>query len=112
MTLVEAAPTADWYFLQEGDTMVFPVSFGQLLNKLTPQRMDDLFMGHATEADQMVNRFVQAGGGVLILGQTLRRLNTKGNMPFCLERSIHGEWCWHHMDWVLADCMRAIGIEA
>jgi len=111
---VDTEPHADYYFLQHSNTMVFPVSFAAMLENLDAGMgaKEDLFMGHATEADPGMARYVQSGGGTLIRGCTMRRLRYDANMAFCSERAYQGEWCWHHMDWVLADCFRAVGVAA
>merc|ERR1711971_535877 len=65
-------------------------------------------MGHG--ADLTFVRFIMSGGGVLLRGSTLRRLQSSGVLSKCIQRVHNGTWCYHHLDWVLAECLRDIGV--
>lgn len=107
--LVEMMPNADWYFLADADTVVFPHILLSVLGHLEQalEEHDDLYMGHAS--DLGYGRYVMSGGGVVLRGQTLRRLQAV--LPECSDMQLD-EWCYHHLDWVVASCLRKIGVLA
>ena len=56
--------------------------------------------------------FVMTGGGALLRGTTLRRLNSSGAMARCSAEQWHGMFYWWHLDWVLAECLAQIHVTA
>mmetsp|Transcript_145999 Transcript_145999/g.468164 ORF Transcript_145999/g.468164 Transcript_145999/m.468164 type:complete len:261 (+) Transcript_145999:173-955(+) len=110
--LVSSFPSASWYFLADADTVVFPHVLHPMLRLLDEVLVDteDLYMGHGR--DLSIGRFVMSGGGVLLRGRTARRLAGTGQWRRCFKENLNGTWCWRHLDWVLADCLREVGITA
>merc|ERR1719330_415396 len=102
-----------YYFLADADTVVFPETLNALLRLLEHEvlsQSDDLYMGHGR--DLSIGRFVMSGGGVLVRGRTLRRAAFGGTLQGCSREHLNGSWCWRHLDWVLADCMRKVEVKA
>jgi len=72
---------------------------------------DDLYMGHGYAGEPQVPKFIMSGGGVLLRGRTLRRLKSSGLLQRCAKKHLRGDWCWHHLDWVLGECLLEIGVQ-
>mmetsp|Transcript_139354 Transcript_139354/g.445654 ORF Transcript_139354/g.445654 Transcript_139354/m.445654 type:complete len:731 (+) Transcript_139354:56-2248(+) len=109
-------PLVDYYFLASASAVVFRDSLDALLRLLDTevlQKDEDLFMGHGYDLLQSkIARIILSDGGILIRGHTLRRLANTGTLSWCIEKSLHSCWCWHHLDWVLAECFARIGVIA
>jgi len=103
-------PSANWYFLADADTVVFPHVLQSMMRLLDLVLVDteDLYMGHGR--DLAIGRFIMSGGGVLLRGRTLRRLAGSRKLRDCGRRHLNGTWCWRHLDWVIADCLREVDI--
>jgi len=112
-TLAKTHSDKHYYFLADADTVVFPEALQAMVNLLEHavlEPADDLYMGHGR--DLSVGRFIMSGGGVLIRGRTLRRAAFGGTLQHCAREHVNGSWCWRHLDWVLADCLRLIDVPA
>eukprot|EP00927_Polykrikos_kofoidii_P028503 TRINITY_DN24877_c0_g1_i1.p1 TRINITY_DN24877_c0_g1~~TRINITY_DN24877_c0_g1_i1.p1 ORF type:complete len:290 (+),score=33.33 TRINITY_DN24877_c0_g1_i1:149-1018(+) len=71
---------------------------------------DDLYLGHGfRNHNNSVPAFVMTGGGALLRGTTLRRLVQGGHLQRCIDR-VKTDWCWHHLDWSLSECLLDIGV--
>lgn len=114
--LMQHFPLVDYYFLASASAVVFRDSLEALLRLLDTevlQKDEDLFMGHGFDLLQSkIARIILSDGGILIRGHTLRRLANTGHLSWCIEKSLHSCWCWHHLDWVLAECFARIGVLA
>jgi len=111
--LLQRFPASPWYLLADRDTAVFPSILQAMVDVLDAQVLsadEDLYMGHGRIL--AIGRFIMSGGGVLLRGLTLRRLSESGKLASCQERHAEGDWCWRHLDWVLADCLRETGVVA
>jgi len=110
-------PDKDYYFLVDANTVVFPRALKTMMSHLDAHILgphEDLYMGHGftleNYPDVGLGRFIQSGGGVLLRGLTLRRLASSGTLSECIEEVYNGTWCWHHCDWILGECLRAINV--
>lgn len=121
MTFSQLAPNADYYMIVDWDTIVFPEALAVLLRRLDEEVLspsEDLYMGHGVRLTERgppehgIGNFIMSGGGVLLRGRTLRRLVDSGTLAECAWRQRSGPWCWHHLDWVLGECLREIGVPA
>jgi len=111
--LLHMFPEADYYFLSDADTMIFSNRLRAMLAHLEYGILgpsEDLYMGHGYGGEPQVPKFIMSGGGVLIRGRTLRRLKSSGLLQKCAKRHLEGEWCWHHLDWALAECLLELGV--
>lgn len=111
--LAKSHSDKQYYFLADADTVVFPEALHAMVRLLEHEVLgpsDDLYMGHGR--DLSIGRFVMSGGGVLLRGRTLRRAAFSGTLQSCAREHINGSWCWRHLDWVLADCMRKLDVAA
>jgi len=107
-------PEADYYFLSDADTMIFSSRLRAMLAHLEYGILgpsDDLYMGHGYGYEPQVPKFIMSGGGVLLRGRTLRRLKSSGRLRKCAKKHLQGDWCWHHLDWALAECLLEIGVQ-
>lgn len=109
MKFFDEFPSANWYFLSDADTVVFSsvVARAVKILDLNLGTNEDLYMGHARHLN--VSHFVMSGGGVLIRGNTMRRI--RPYLPLCGINQF-GPWCYHHLDWVLGNCLRKINVNA
>lgn len=110
-------PDKDYYFLVDANTVVFPRALKTMMSHLDAHilgRHEDLYMGHGFTLDKHpdvgLGKFIMSGGGVLLRGLTLRRLASSGTLSECIEEVYNGTWCWHHCDWILGECLRAINV--
>eukprot|EP00747_Dinoflagellata_sp_TGD_P141254 gnl/TRDRNA2_/TRDRNA2_176103_c0_seq27.p1 gnl/TRDRNA2_/TRDRNA2_176103_c0~~gnl/TRDRNA2_/TRDRNA2_176103_c0_seq27.p1 ORF type:complete len:335 (+),score=16.12 gnl/TRDRNA2_/TRDRNA2_176103_c0_seq27:27-1007(+) len=116
--LVAQFPQSDYYFLADTDTVVFRKRLRSMLLALSrnaSKPRDDIFMGHAWTLPGEFGtgkdlKFVMTGGGVLLSGNALRRLNNTGKLDECSEQSLYGAHCWYHYDWALTTCLSSVGI--
>lgn len=114
--LLHAYPVVDYYFLVDGDTVVFRKSLKMLVRALANvlESSDDLYMGDVTPSwySNQTNSlpFVMTGGGALVRGHTLRRLASSGRLDACAGKHRSGENCWQPLDWVLGACLHSIGV--
>eukprot|EP00932_Pfiesteria_piscicida_P004175 SRR837773.14079.p1 GENE.SRR837773.14079~~SRR837773.14079.p1 ORF type:complete len:333 (-),score=65.12 SRR837773.14079:30-941(-) len=108
--LLASHPTAQWYFFADEDTLVFPQVLHKMLSVLDDVLApgEPVYMGHSGYIGELV-RFVMSGGGVLVRGETLRSMTGGNTLQWCIER-IKDSWCWHHLDWALAMCLREVGV--
>lgn len=114
MRLLQTFPGRQFYFLVDARTAVFPSALRALLRLLETevlQPSEDLYLGHSIKLGN-IGQFVMFGGGVLLRGQTLRRAASNGTLARCSYKHVRGQWCWKHWDWVLADCLRRLGVQA
>jgi len=112
--LLENFPEADYYFLSDADTMIFSGRLRAMLAILEYgilSASEDLYMGHGFGGEPGIPKFIMSGGGVLVRGRTLRRLSNTGQLQECAKRHLTGDWCWHHLDWVMAECLLEIEVE-
>lgn len=120
--LMNEFPDKDYYFLADSDTLVFPEvldSMMTLLENDVLSKDEDLYMGdvhcylepcHGTSCN-CKNPFVASGGGVLVRGKTMRKLQASGHLGSCATKAFK-EWCWHHLDWAINECMSEMGVQA
>jgi len=111
--LIEHFPQADYYFLADQDTVVMPNNFRRMLflleNHILPSHAD-LYVGHKNAAEKGIPPFIMTGGGALLRGGTLRKL--QGSLETLSERSLRGDLCWYHLDWVLGKSLKEKGVRA
>lgn len=110
--LLSTQPHARWYFLADADTLVFPDALHRMVDLLDANILDpaeDAYLGHGAYTSFI--RFIMSGGGALIRGQSLRRMNATGTLLQCRVRQQKGAWCLHHLDWVVGECLREVGVE-
>mmetsp|Transcript_14276 Transcript_14276/g.50115 ORF Transcript_14276/g.50115 Transcript_14276/m.50115 type:complete len:701 (+) Transcript_14276:88-2190(+) len=109
-------PNADFYFLADVDTAVFRESLAALMSLLQHEVLgpsEDAYMGHGYDlSGNGIGKIIMSGGGVLLRGRTLRKLGETGMLRWCIEESLRGAWCWHHLDWVIAECLLKINVTA
>lgn len=109
-------PKADFYFLADVDTLVFRESLAALMSLLHHEVLgpsEDVYMGHGYDlSGNGIGKIVMSGGGVLLRGRTLRKLGATGMLRWCMEESLRGSWCWHHLDWAIAECLLKINVTA
>ena len=102
--LVSTIPDADFYLLLDADTQVFPRAMGLLL-VLLEQRIlqphEDLYAGHLMhpafvslhpDYPLKLQPFIGTGGGALLRGRTLRRLNASGTLDAFITRQTEGDY--------------------
>lgn len=119
---LQVFPNKLYYFLADADTVVFPQSIYSMMWLLERQVLspsEDLYMGHAIDPTQgqfgrvaEIGKFIMSGGGVLLRGLTMHKLADSGNLSLCASRALNGSWCWQHLDWVIAECLRRINVIA
>eukprot|EP00747_Dinoflagellata_sp_TGD_P141268 gnl/TRDRNA2_/TRDRNA2_176103_c0_seq7.p1 gnl/TRDRNA2_/TRDRNA2_176103_c0~~gnl/TRDRNA2_/TRDRNA2_176103_c0_seq7.p1 ORF type:complete len:295 (+),score=7.39 gnl/TRDRNA2_/TRDRNA2_176103_c0_seq7:62-946(+) len=112
-TFFSRFPQSDYYFLVDADTVVFRKRLQSMLSFLTlngTKPRDDIFMGHSFLEPSIQLRMVQSGGGVLLSGNALRRLVNTGQLNECANQSLHGAYCWYHLDWTLGASLSTIGV--
>lgn len=111
-------PDKDYYVFADANTAVFPLALRMIMHLLDASVLkptDDLYLGHGFNLQSMgpelgFDKFVQSGGGVLVRGLTLRRLAATGVLLECAEKVYNGTWCYHHLDWILGECLKEIGV--
>lgn len=104
-------PNACWYMLADVDTIAFPQNLDVMLDRFDKDVLspgEDLYMGHGAYTSFV--RFIMSGGGVLLRGPTVQRLVKTGTLDFCIQKVYKGSWCFHHLDWLVAECLREIGV--
>jgi len=112
--LLAAFPGSDWYLLADADTLVFPHALRVLLVALDYllSATEELFTGHIQLTPvKHSTAYIGSGGGCLIRGGTLRRLNSSGVLSSFMARQRAGDLRWQPLDWTLAEAMNSIGIK-
>eukprot|EP00316_Scyphosphaera_apsteinii_P020973 CAMPEP_0119308088 /NCGR_PEP_ID=MMETSP1333-20130426/8398_1 /TAXON_ID=418940 /ORGANISM="Scyphosphaera apsteinii, Strain RCC1455" /LENGTH=346 /DNA_ID=CAMNT_0007311783 /DNA_START=28 /DNA_END=1069 /DNA_ORIENTATION=- len=112
--LLAAFPGSDWYLLADADTLVFPHALRVLLVALDYllSATEELFTGHIQLTPvKHSTAYIGSGGGCLIRGGTLRRLNSSGVLGSFMARQRAGDLRWQPLDWTLAEAMNSIGIK-
>lgn len=112
--LLKKFPDSDYYMLIDADTLVFSRLLRQMMTVLESRVLgpeDDLYMGHGFSGLRKfgIPTFIMTGGGVLVRGNTMRKLGQ--HLDACHRRHVAGDRCWHHLDWGLAECLRDIGVQ-
>lgn len=116
--LLQQYPSKDYYFLADANTAIFTTALHAMMRYLDNEVLrptDDLFMGHGMDISRHgpelgFRYFIMSGGGVLVRGLTLRRLAASDTLSECIERVYNGTWCWHHLDWIIAECLAEINV--
>jgi len=120
--LVNTVPGADYYLLVDDDTQVFPRATGLLLTLLERrilQPHEDLYTGHLIhpefvalhpESPLKVKPFIGTGGGALLRGSTLRRLQVSGTLDAFITRQTEGDLRWSVLDWTFGLAMAAMNL--
>ena len=122
ISLVRVSPSANWYLTIDADTLIFPSLMLRLLNLLEQQLKpdEDLYAGHLhlpllhrsdPLADNMSGAFVATGGGAIMRGFTLRKLDNNMQLTRFSQQQQHGELRWAALDWVLGMAFREAGVQ-
>ncbi len=103
------AATYDWYFILDGDSVVFLKQLEPILNKYPDPRSRSWYLGGLTESFTSFSVhgiFPYGGGGALISFHAIDRINATKNA--CMQKyvSIYGG------DEVLFHCFKDVGVEA
>jgi len=122
--LLRTVPGADFYLLLDADTQVFPQAMHVLLELLQAHFLApdaDLYAGHllhpaflAYHSSTIVRfkpkPFIGTGGGALIRGLTLRRLNVTGTLDRFIQQQTSGALRWLPLDQTLGLAMATINV--
>ena len=122
--LLEEAGSADFYLLLDADTQVFPQALARLLTLLQHKVLqpdEDLYTGHLIapwwiklhqSSTLPVVPFIGTGGGCLLRGRTLRRLQSSGELARFRARQTSGDLRWAALDWTLGMALSSIDVPA
>ena len=92
-----------------------------MLERRILEPREDLYTGHLmhpafvslhrdTMAMLKLKLFIGTGGGALLRGSTLRRLQSSGTLDAFIARQIEGDLRWSVLDWTLGLAMAAIDV--